>query len=328
MATPAPQVLSIPERSVHWIPLPYWLITLLIWQLVFLADYAIGFTMPEGHAHLPEFGGLILFFALVSITIVYCSKVLDRLYPDLRLFIDHDPGELETWYRKKLQLSYQGYGPVVFAIVFTAVVNLSAGPIINQFTPEGSALSYLRVAYELVGFFFLGLGIWALVNVLFIPIRLTRFRIKVSVNQVPDRGLQALGSAFFRMSMAIIVTFLPLIAAVIISPLLGDATILLWLGVGLLSIFLFFLVPQIGIHRIMVHEKQQRLLAFANHLEDAMERSLKEPSAENMQRLKDYFELQEHLKNMTEWPFNVSTLWQLITALLIPLLIALLEILF
>jgi len=166
------------------------------------------------------------------------------------------------------------------------------------------------------------------VNVLFIPIRLTRFRIKVSVNQVPDRGLQALGSAFFRMSMAIIVTFLPLIAAVIISPLLGDATILLWLGVGLLSIFLFFLVPQIGIHRIMVHEKQQRLLAFANHLEDAMERSLKEPSAENMQRLKDYFELQEHLKNMTEWPFNVSTLWQLITALLIPLLIALLEILF
>jgi hypothetical protein len=118
------------------------------------------------------------------------------------------------------------------------------------------------------------------------------------------------------------------VVAAIMSPLMEDLTILVWLGAGTLAIFGFFLLPQIGIHRIMAYEKQQRLLSFSAHLEDAMERSLKDPTAENMQRLKDYFELQEHLKNMHEWPFNVSTLWQLITALFIPVILAILEIFF
>ena len=78
----------------------------------------------------------------------------------------------------------------------------------------------------------------------------------------------------------------------------------------------------------MANEKQQRLVSFASHLEDAMERSLKEPTPENMQRLKDYLELQAHLRNMNEWPFNVSTVWQLVTALFIPVILAMLEIFF
>ena len=76
----------------------------------------------------------------------------------------------------------------------------------------------------------------------------------------------------------------------------------------------------------MAREKQQRLLSFSTHLEEAMERSLKEPTGENMQRLKELFELQSHLKNMNEGPFDVNTIWQLITALLIPIALAMLEI--
>jgi hypothetical protein len=97
---------------------------------------------------------------------------------------------------------------------------------------------------------------------------------------------------------------------------------------GTVSIFGFFLLPQIGIHNIMAHEKQQRLLSFANHLEDSLERSLKEPTPANLQHLKELFDLQAHLKNMNEWPFNVNTLWQLITALLIPLTLGLIEVFF
>jgi hypothetical protein len=319
------QILSLPERSVRWIPLPYWLIILLMWQAVFLADYLIGLS-TAGDNHTAEFACLVLFFALVCVTTVYCSKVLVRLFDDIKLFIDHNGSELETWYRRRLQISYQSYGSVIFALIFTIAVNITAGESMNQFTNPQTTLYYLRIAYEYAGFFFLGLGIWALLNVLLIPIGLTQYRIRVSVNQISGRGLQALGGAFFRMSMAITLTFVPLVVAAILSPLLEDLSILIWLGVGTASIFGFFLLPQIGIHRIMAHEKQQRLLSFAQHLEDAMEQSLKAPTPENMQRLKDYFELQAHLKNMNEWPFNVSTVWQLITALFIPIILALLEV--
>lgn len=284
--------------------------------------------MIRGHEHLAEFACLILFFSLVCITIIYCSKILIGLFNDLKLFIDHNEQELKDWYSARLRLSYESIWPLVFALAFTIGVNLTVGETMNQFIPLQTGLYYLRIAYEYVGFFFLGLGIWALLNVVLIPIALTKFKIKVSVNQISGRGLQALGSAYFKMSLAITFTFIPLVAAAMLSPLLEDLSILIWLGAGTMAIFGFFLLPQIGIHRIMAFEKHQRLLSFANHLEDAMERSLKEPTSENMQRLKDYFELQTHLKNMNEWPFNVNTLWQLITALFIPVILAILEIFF
>jgi hypothetical protein len=78
----------------------------------------------------------------------------------------------------------------------------------------------------------------------------------------------------------------------------------------------------------MVAEKTQRLTSFTHHLEAAMERSLKDPSSENMKMLKELFDLQSHLKEMNEWPFNTNTLWQLITALLIPIALTVLQLFF
>lgn len=320
------RVVSYPERIVRRVPLPYWLVCLVVWELVFLADYLLGYGVADGHRYAPEFGFPVLFFAMVCITITYCSKVLAALYPDLAISVDHDQTEFRQWYTTQLGRSYQGLLPVVFGLVFALVESFTAGEVIREFTPQGTVLAALRMSYEFVGFFFLGVAVWALINVVRIPILLTKFKIKVSLNQLSGRGLQALGGAFFKMSMSIVATFIPLAAAVIISPLSGNEWIIAWLACGLLMIFAFFIVPQIGVHRIMTHEKNQRLIAFAVHLEDAMERSLKDPTSQNMQRLKELLDLQAHLRGMNEWPFNTSSLWQLITALLIPVILAMLEI--
>jgi hypothetical protein len=324
----APEIKSYPEKLSRWIPLPYWLTIILMWETIFLIDFILGLSTPGAHDHIAEYGLLIFFFAMVSVIRIFCSKVLVRLFDDMRLFIDHEENELDAWYTQKLKASYEGVWPIIFGLIFTVAVNFTVGNSIRQFTPEGTTLYNLRMAYEYVGFYFLGLGIWALINVIMIPIALTKFKIRVSVNQISGRGLQALGSSYFKMSLAITFSFVPLIIAAIISPLMEDLSILIWLGAGTVAIFGFFLLPQIGIHRIMAFEKQQRLLSFSTHLEEAMERSLKEPTSENMQRLKELFELQNHLKEMNEWPFNVNTVWQLITALLIPIILALVEIFF
>lgn len=321
-------VRSWPQRLFGWIPLPYWLAIFIAWELVFLADYLLGLSAPGGHDHIYEFGCLVIFFAMVCGTVIYCSRVLSEMYGEVILFIDQPSQDFKSWYRMQLQRSYEGAIPLAFGFAFAVFESLTAGPVIRQFTPPGSALYVLRMAYELVGFFFLGMGVWALLNVVRIPILLTRYKIKVSLAQVSGRGLQALGSSYFRMSMCIILTFVPLVIAVIISPLSDNMFIIAWLAGGILLIFGFFLLPQVGVHRIMAFEKRQRLMTFTTHLEEAMERSLRDPTSENMQRLKELFDLQTHLKSMNEWPFNTNTLWQLITALLIPVIVAVLEIFF
>jgi hypothetical protein len=321
-------VRSWPQRLFGWIPLPYWLAVFIVWELVFLVDYLLGLGVPGGHDHILEFGCLVIFFAMVCGTVIYCSRVLSEMYGDVILFIDQSDDNFRSWYRQQLHRSYEGIVPIVFGVAFAIFESITVGPIIRQFTPAGTSLYFLRMAYEVVGFFFLGVGVWALLNVVRIPIQLTRYKIKVSLTQVSGRGLQALGSSYFNMSLCIILTFIPLIIAAIISPLSNNMFILAWLAGGVLLIFGFFLLPQVGVHRIMAFEKRQRLMSFTSHLEEAMERSLREPTSENMQRLKELFDLQAHLKQMNEWPFNTNTLWQLITALLIPVMVALLEIFF
>lgn len=323
-----PAVRSYPERVFGWIPLPYWLGILIAWELIFLADYLLGIDIPGGQEHLVEFGCLILFFALVCCIIIFCSRILTAMYKDVMLFIDQDQDGFTTWYHRQLRRSYEGFFPLAFGVAFAIFEIFTAGPYIHSFTPKGTALYYLRLTYEFAGFFFLGAGVWALINVVRIPIQLTKYKIKVSLTQVSGRGLQALGTSYFKMSLSIIITFIPLVIAVIASPLSENTFILAWLGGGLVLIFGFFLLPQVGVHRIMAAEKTSRLTSFTHHLEEAMERSLKDPSSENMKRLKELFDLQAHLKHMNEWPFNTNTLWQLLTALLIPVALTVLQIFF
>ena len=80
----------------------------------------------------------------------------------------------------------------------------------------------------------------------------------------------------------------------------------------------------------MALEKKKSLTKLAVPLEEAIQKSVDNPTSENTMRLKELLELQHHIKSMTDWPFkfNVNSLWQRLTALLIPLLLAVLEILF
>jgi hypothetical protein len=157
------------------------------------------------------------------------------------------------------------------------------------------------------------------------PSQLVLYKFKLRLNNLSGIGLQSLGEAFFKMSLLIIGCFIVLVCTILISPLSGNGAVLSWVGLGTVLIFSFFLLPHIGIHRIMALEKQQQLAFFSAHLEEAMKKSRTEPSLENIQKLRELFELQKHLKAVNDWPFNISLVWQLISTLFIPLLIVLLE---
>jgi hypothetical protein len=223
---------------------------------------------------------------------------------------------------------FQGHRPIIAGIAFALVVELTVGSTINSLNQFTEFLLYFRMSYRLLGFFFLGLSLWSLANVLMLPSKLLRFKFKPRLSNLSGIGLQALGSAFLKMSLITIVCFIFLVFTILVSPLTSNIIILIWVGIGSVLILCFFLVPQLGIHRIMAVEKRQQLISFSKHLEEALSKSMNEPTSENMQRLKEMFELQAYLKSLNDWPFDTSTLWQLISALLIPLLLVILQIFF
>lgn len=321
-------VKSYPEKIISLIPLPGWLAWVIFWQLLFLIDYLITLNVDDTHAYSMVFACISLFFASICIVTIYCSKVLIRLYPHLERFIEEDKGTLKNWYTLKLKSCYESFWPLVSGIVISVAAVVSIYTLLVQLTPPINSLFYYRLSYLALGFFFLGISIWALIKVALIPMELTLMKVKVSITQFSGNGLQALGSSFLKMSLSITVSFILIVAASIVAPFEDNLIVLIWLGMAALLIFGFFLLPQIGIHRVMVNEKTNRMSNFTHHLEEAMDRTLKGPSAENMQRLKELFEVQNHLKGMNEWPFDLTSIWQLLTALIIPIILAAIEIFF
>lgn len=131
---------SYPGRLVNKIPLPYWMSLLILWELIFLSDYIYSLNIPGGHDHIAVFGTITLFFAFVSITMVYCSHILINLYPDLTLFIDHDHQELKAWYERKLKWCYEGIWPLIAGVLFAIVEEFTIGDQARTFTPDHPVL--------------------------------------------------------------------------------------------------------------------------------------------------------------------------------------------
>jgi hypothetical protein len=323
------EVKSLPAKLVGKIPLPYVVTILLFWSLEFIVDYVVLWRLPVAEDYYLAHAGILIFFASITIIIIHCSNVLTAIYPDIALFIDQDKEEIRDWYEKKLKWCLEGKWPILCGVLFVGLQEITVGGIVkSSVTFNQPFLQALWATYLILGFFILGYGLWAMFNVAIIPLQLARFKMKVSLNQIPGIGLQALGAAYFKMALSISVSFLILILMVIASPLSGDTIVLGWEVLAALIIFSFFLLPQIGVHNIMALEKKKSLTKLAVPLEEAIEKSVNNPTSENSMRLKELLELQHHIKSMNDWPFNVNSLWQLLTALLIPLLLAVLEILF
>lgn len=321
------RIISYPERFVRILPLPQWLAWVIIWQLVFLVDYVWTWDTKVTTYSL-VFAGIAIFFSVVCGAIIYCTRVLERFGNQLPKLIALNEAEVNSWYNRKMNRSYSGFLPLLAGILISAGAMVSLYQLITQMTPDVPGLLNLRLGYLSFGFFCLGISLWALVSLTLMPIELTALPIRVRVNQYSGSGLQALGTTYLKMALAISLSFMAVVIVAILAPMETNIVILIWLGGAALMIFGFFLLPQVGIHRVMVREKSNRMEGFSKHLEEAMEVTLQNPSSENMQRLRELFEVQNHLRSMNEWPFNLASVWQLLTALVIPVMVALAEFMF
>ena len=320
-------VKTFPERILQRIPIPYWISIILFWSFEPAFDYLYLMRLPVPEDYLGAHLGMLLFFAAVTITLIYSSHVLWKLFPDLALIVGDPTDKFGEWYLARLRNALSGWGPVASGIIFVVVWELTVQGIVqSSVTYDEPVLQILWIGYLLIGFFILGYGVWSLLWVAMIPHGLLLFNPKVSLNQIAGIGLQALGSTYFKIALANSACFLILILTVLASPLSGKPEVLAWEVVGALVIFGFFVIPQYGVHKIMAAEKKRSLSMLSQPIDAAIRQSLHNPSSENNGRLKELMDLQAAIRGMNDWPFNVNTMWQLISALLIPLLLAVIEI--
>lgn len=319
-------VQSYPERLGRVSPLPYWLVMLIFWMAVFAVDFQLS-AKDQHYSHYTELG-ITFFYASIGIALGLTCRIMNNLYKDILLFVDAKEEEIGAWYFSKLRLAYTGWAPWAAGLLFALVVELTAGHQVDAYSQANEGLLYFRMVYRFTGFVLLGMSMWALMNMLFLPSGLARFPFKSGLSTLSGFGFFSLGNAFVKMSLITIACFFVLVCTIMVSPLAGDPIVLIWVLAGSVLIFCFFLLPLISIHRIMTKEKREQFIFFSGQLDAAFTDTRKNPSLENLAKVKEMLELHQHLKNLNDWPFNTAALWQLISVLLIPLLMVVLQIVF
>ena len=319
------QIRSWAYKIVKFLPMPYWISLILIWQLVLCGDYFI--TNYFGVDSLLLFNFFLYgSFAGAGIVIEFCNREMQRFYPRLVIFVSEPQEKLKAWYLKGLRNSYMSIGSLVCGLTVAVIGGISIYEIAALKSGPYPGLIWYRVIACEIGLFFMGTGIWAIFSIIRVANQLSHLRINVKLFAVGNDSIMALGTLFLKMSLAIASVYVLVVTADILAGILTSYVVIFWNAIGVICIFLFFVIPQYRIHKLMLKEKQQRLQSFTVYLEKTMNESLHDPSVEKLQYLKSLFELKEHLSGMHEWTFSSGAISQLISVLLIPLLLVLLEV--
>lgn len=305
--------------------MPYWISTILFWQLVLAADF---FLSSHFNADTLLLFNLFLYgsYAGGAVIIEFCNREMQRFFPRLLTFVSEPPETIRQWYLKNLHNAYMSRSSFVCGALFGILGTISVFELIITLSEGIPALIAFRAVASILGFFLMGTGIWAIFAIIRTIHELSGLRIDVKLLAIGNDSVMALGTLFLRMSLALSGVYILIVLSSIFGNTITSPAVLFWHGIAIISILLFFIVPQYRIHKIMINEKNQRLQSFTLYLEKTMNESLNEPSVEKLQHLKELFELKNHLSEMHEWTFRSGTISQLISVLIIPLMLVLLEV--
>ena len=114
----------------------------------------------------------------------------------------------------------------------------------------------------------------------------------------------------------------------IVPPQFSSLKMILWFSSFAILLFVYFILPQVGIHRMMTSTKKGKIEMFSSQMSAALDEPFRVPNKENAAYLKDMLSVQNQINQMCDWPFGIYEILQIALILIIPLIIVLIEILY
>jgi hypothetical protein len=112
----------------------------------------------------------------------------------------------------------------------------------------------------------------------------------------------------------------------IVPPQFSSLQMILWFSGFAVLLFVYFILPQYSIHRMMTSTKKEKIEMFSSQMRAALDESFEIPNKENVSYLEDMLSVQNQLNQMCEWPFGRYDIVYIVLVIIIPLIIVILEI--
>ncbi len=266
---------------------------------------------------------LSLLPAILAITIVRFSKILEDFSPSLMSFVTWPKEKALDWYSGQVRKIFDTRRMCIVGLCF--ICSLLYVTLNSPVLPSATAPRIVFLIIMLAIQFFGGGMLYVMWHIARMIRELGQIdAIKISVYQHPMSSVKAVGVLMAKVAFTIVLIYLFGISySMFCTP--TKAVLATNFIFGLIVLF-FFIFPQMEIHRLMVKVKHQRLIQFSGHLENALQQVAENPSGEAAQHVKELFDIQNSLNEMGEWPFNTKMFMTIFTGIAVPLLAVLLQI--
>ena len=342
ITTPVPYPPSWADRVIDWVralPGPSWLFYLALGTVLIFAEFAVKwvdgtYPFPQVnifHAFVVGIG--VYAFASMHYLDEYAEAAIatfrpaltvsEREYEDLRYRLTTLPARPTTILT------------LLFLVAVAAVIFLSSRETVNLYTALDLYSSPLSYIVEGAGLFLWGAVAGPFIYHIYHQVQVIDliYTRHTAINLFHLRPLYAFSKLTARAALILIFLIYP---AFIISPnVLQDPAV--WISaIGISVIALWnFLGPLLGIHRLLAEEKDRIHGEISSSIEDLshrIDRAMASEDFDKMESMKAALEAliirQDRLENTPTWPWHPQTPRLLATALLLPIALYLIQLLF
>jgi hypothetical protein len=232
--------------------------------------------------------------------------------------------EIEKWYEHQEMRIF--HDRRMFLAGFAMIlISHSLGLDNNGISFQSPLPNALLYAYYHMGAFTVGIGLY---TVLMTGLMVHQIgRLPLDINIIISRKIQSIGVLYSQFTICAASVYIGWGIFHMLTPeQFSSFKKIFWFAFFGLLLILYFILPQYGIHRMIIETKKQKVNTFSQKMRNVAEKAFADPVRENISCLRSMFDIQRQLDEMSEWPFGSYEVVHISLIVIIPLIVVLLEV--
>jgi hypothetical protein len=311
------------DRLISTIPIPYYLGWALFSFAFLLISSLVLMLFEKTSIYVDAFLIISVIIALEGTIISWAHNRIESFEDILMSIVDLPESAIIEFCRKQEADVFNDKGIIVFTIFFIFFVHLT-GIDYHAVSFESSISIFIFKLGYYFAVYLEGAGLYILIMTAFTVNKIGLLPLRIDALYSDFHAIGLLYSKFTICAASVYVIWG--FFHIIVPPQFSSLQMILWFLSFAFLLFAYFILPQYGIHRMMISTKKEKIELFSSQLRAAIDGSFEVPTDENVSHIKDIFIIHDKLNQMCEWPFGTYELLYITLIIIIPLIIVLLEI--
>lgn len=297
----------------------------LAWIVIALIPFLVGYAVYiSENKQINALRLIILYSTLIAAianSVVFYEKLLDEVSDNLHYLLDEPEEKSKNWINRYYTEIFWSNKNIIVGLILGGICLFASISANSEVFGSLTGKIYSFALSFIIGFFG-GSMFWTMLGFARLTSDLGKeVKIKTSIFDSKTSLLHTASSVLWKVSITASFVYILGVSSYFFCSLeLPPVNLVIILIFGVF-IVLYFIFPQINIHKTLSKIKNERLKSLVDQIDIAFDKVSSSPTPDNINQLKELFHLQTIVNGKKSWSFGTNELLILIGTALVPLFI-------